>query len=148
MRRRRGTLLVSIAAGLTVLLAIANIVLVEMNRTVQTEVASRNQFIQQSLQVDALKREVVTAVANLAVERNDDDAALVLAAGAALALICAEQGLPISKLALWEPPYIPEGVPRPPADQVEQYETMVAEDRRGDAVCARLRRGAAFRRDR
>jgi len=54
--------------------------------------------------------------------------------GAALALICAEQGLPISKLALWEPPYIPDGVPRPPADQVEQYETMVAEDRRGDAV--------------
>jgi pimeloyl-ACP methyl ester carboxylesterase len=54
--------------------------------------------------------------------------------GAALALIAAEQGLPISKLALWEPPFIPEGVPRPPADQVQQYERMVAEDRRGDAV--------------
>jgi pimeloyl-ACP methyl ester carboxylesterase len=54
--------------------------------------------------------------------------------GAALALICAEQGLPISKLALWEPPYIPDGFPKPPSDQVEQYETMVAEDRRGDAV--------------
>ena len=49
------------------------------------------------------------------------------------ALIAAEQ-LPISKLALWEPPFIPEGVPRPPTDQVEQYERMVAENRRGDAV--------------
>jgi pimeloyl-ACP methyl ester carboxylesterase len=81
-----------------------------------------------------------------AIEREVEDAAAVIQAaggtanlwgsssGAALALICAEQGLPVSKLALWEPPYIPDGVPRPPADQVEQYETMVAEDRRGDAV--------------
>ena len=35
---------------------------------------------------------------------------------------------------MWEPPFIPEGFPRPPEDQVEQYETMVAEGRRGDAV--------------
>jgi pimeloyl-ACP methyl ester carboxylesterase len=54
--------------------------------------------------------------------------------GAVLALIAAEQGLPVSKLALWEPPFVPEVIPRPPADQVEQYERMVAEDRRGDAV--------------
>lgn len=54
--------------------------------------------------------------------------------GAALALIAAEQDAPVDKLALWEPPFIPEGVPKPPADQVQQYETMVAEGRRGDAV--------------
>ena len=54
--------------------------------------------------------------------------------GAVLALIAAESGVPVSKLALWEPPFIPEGVPRPPEDQVSQYETMVAEGRRGDAV--------------
>ena len=41
---------------------------------------------------------------------------------------------PVSKLALWEPPFIPEGVPKPPEDQVAQYERMIAEDRRGDAV--------------
>jgi pimeloyl-ACP methyl ester carboxylesterase len=40
----------------------------------------------------------------------------------------------MTRLALWEPPFIPEGVPRPPEDQVEQYERMVAENRRGDAV--------------
>jgi pimeloyl-ACP methyl ester carboxylesterase len=53
--------------------------------------------------------------------------------GAVLALIAAEN-VPVTKLALWEPPFVPEGVPRPPEDQVSQYETMVAEGRRGDAV--------------
>ena len=54
--------------------------------------------------------------------------------GAVLGLRAAAAGLKMSKLALWEPPFIPDGVPRPPDDQVEQYERMVAEDRRGDAV--------------
>jgi pimeloyl-ACP methyl ester carboxylesterase len=54
--------------------------------------------------------------------------------GAVLALIAAERGAPVRRLALWEPPFIPEGYPRPPQDQVEQYEQMVAEGRRGDAV--------------
>ena len=54
--------------------------------------------------------------------------------GAVLAMLSAAAGLPIPKVAMWEPPYIPEGWPRPPEDQVEQYETMVAEGRRGDAV--------------
>jgi pimeloyl-ACP methyl ester carboxylesterase len=53
--------------------------------------------------------------------------------GAVLALIAAES-VPVWKLALWEPPFVPEGVPRPPEDQVSQYETMIAEGRRGDAV--------------
>ncbi|HEX6401180.1 MAG TPA: alpha/beta fold hydrolase [Actinomycetota bacterium] len=54
--------------------------------------------------------------------------------GAVLAMLAAAAGLPISRVAMWEPPFIPEGFPRPPEDQVEQYETMVAEGRRGDAV--------------
>jgi pimeloyl-ACP methyl ester carboxylesterase len=55
--------------------------------------------------------------------------------GAALALIAAEQ-LPgkITKLALWEPPFILDPAARPPADQVEQYNTMLAEGRPGDAA--------------
>ena len=54
--------------------------------------------------------------------------------GAVLAMLAAEAGLPVLKLAMWEPPFIPEGMPTPPGDQVERYETMVAEGRRGDAV--------------
>jgi pimeloyl-ACP methyl ester carboxylesterase len=53
--------------------------------------------------------------------------------GAVLGLIAAES-VPVTKLGLWEPPFVPEGVPRPPEDQVSQYETMIAEGRRGDAV--------------
>ncbi|HEU4354174.1 MAG TPA: alpha/beta hydrolase [Actinomycetota bacterium] len=54
--------------------------------------------------------------------------------GAVLAMLAAGAGLSAAKLAMWEPPFIPEGMPTPPSDQVEQYETMVADGRRGDAV--------------
>ena len=54
--------------------------------------------------------------------------------GAALALRAASEGLPLVKLALWEPPFILDENARPPKDQVEQYETMIAEGRRGDAA--------------
>ncbi|MEX1100959.1 MAG: alpha/beta hydrolase [Actinomycetota bacterium] len=54
--------------------------------------------------------------------------------GAALALEAAATDLPVMKLALWEPPYILDENDRPPSDQVAQYDTMIAEGRRGDAV--------------
>ena len=54
--------------------------------------------------------------------------------GAALALEAAANGLPIMKLALWEPPFILDETARPPADQVAQYDTMIAAGRRGDAA--------------
>jgi pimeloyl-ACP methyl ester carboxylesterase len=54
--------------------------------------------------------------------------------GAVLAMLAAGTDLPVAKLAMWEPPFVPEGMAPPPEDQVEQYETMVAEGRRGDAV--------------
>lgn len=81
-----------------------------------------------------------------AVEREIEDIEAVIGAaggrahlygsssGAALAFEAAASGLPISKLALWEPPYILDENARPPADQVEQYNTMLAEGRRGDAA--------------
>jgi pimeloyl-ACP methyl ester carboxylesterase len=55
--------------------------------------------------------------------------------GAALALEAARQ-LPnrITKLALWEPPYIPEGFPRPPADTAKTISELVAAGKRGDAA--------------
>ena len=55
--------------------------------------------------------------------------------GAALALAAtgALKGR-ITKLALWEPPFILDPSARPPADQVEQYNRMLSEGRRGDAA--------------
>ncbi|MGH2463109.1 MAG: alpha/beta fold hydrolase [Candidatus Limnocylindria bacterium] len=55
--------------------------------------------------------------------------------GAALALAAAEKlAGRITKLALWEPPFILDEHARPPADHVEQFNAMIAEGRRGDAV--------------
>src|SRR5215813_15406322 len=56
--------------------------------------------------------------------------------GAALALEAAHQVPPgrITKLALWEPPYIPEGFPRPPADTPKIFADLVAQGKRSDAV--------------
>jgi pimeloyl-ACP methyl ester carboxylesterase len=55
--------------------------------------------------------------------------------GAVLALEGARAGLPVTKLALYEPPFIVNGDRPPlPDDYVEQLQTAVAEGRRGDAV--------------
>ena len=55
--------------------------------------------------------------------------------GAALALEAARQ-LPgkVKKLALWEPPYIPDGFPRPPSDTAKIFADLVAQGRRSDAA--------------
>jgi pimeloyl-ACP methyl ester carboxylesterase len=55
--------------------------------------------------------------------------------GAALALEAAASGLAITKLALWEPPFIlDDSRPRPPADTARIYTELVSTGRRGDAV--------------
>jgi pimeloyl-ACP methyl ester carboxylesterase len=55
--------------------------------------------------------------------------------GAALAMQAAAQlGDQVTKLVLWEVPYIVDEAARPPADHVEQYDRMLAEGRRADAV--------------
>jgi pimeloyl-ACP methyl ester carboxylesterase len=54
--------------------------------------------------------------------------------GAALALHAAASGLPVTKLALWEPPFIMDPGARPPANTADTYRKLVAEGRRGDAV--------------
>ena len=54
--------------------------------------------------------------------------------GGALALEASASGLAVTKLALWEPPFSLDENSRPPADQVERYDEMIAAGRRGDAV--------------
>jgi hypothetical protein len=82
-----------------------------------------------------------------AVEREIEDIEAVIGAaggrtflygsssGAVLALEAARSGLPVVKLAMWEPPYSPdENARRPPADTAQVFARLVAEGRRGDAV--------------
>src|SRR5215211_9322852 len=55
--------------------------------------------------------------------------------GGALALEAAANGLAITKLAMWEPPFIlDDSRPRPPADTARIYTELVSTGRRGDAV--------------
>ena len=53
--------------------------------------------------------------------------------GAVLAMIAAASGAAVRTCPLGAAVILDEGA-RPPADQVEQYERMIAEDRRGDAA--------------
>ncbi|HEX3461655.1 MAG TPA: alpha/beta hydrolase [Acidimicrobiales bacterium] len=86
-----------------------------------------------------------------AVEREIDDLAAVIAAaggsalvyghssGAVLALEAAMAGLPIIRLAAYEPPYILEGDrPLPPADLAARIEELVSSGQPGEAVKAFL----------
>ncbi|HEY9001932.1 MAG TPA: alpha/beta hydrolase [Mucilaginibacter sp.] len=55
--------------------------------------------------------------------------------GAGLALAAAAHGLNITKLALYEPPFmVDDEGHHPPADSLRQLQGMIAENRRGDAV--------------
>jgi pimeloyl-ACP methyl ester carboxylesterase len=54
--------------------------------------------------------------------------------GASLALEASASGLPVTSLALWEPPYILDPAQRPPADTAKTFTELVSAGRRGDAV--------------
>jgi hypothetical protein len=87
----------TLGAALTPLLVVVDLALFERNRALQLELAGRQQFLQQSAQLETLQRELVNAIATLAA-RNDD---------AALRAILAEQGIVPS------PPGAPGAPPSP-----------------------------------
>jgi pimeloyl-ACP methyl ester carboxylesterase len=63
-----------------------------------------------------------------------------ISSGAALSLEAANRGLAISKLALYEAPFIVDDSRAPlPADYVQQLQRLLAADRRGEAVKLFLR---------
>jgi pimeloyl-ACP methyl ester carboxylesterase len=84
--------------------------------------------------------------AQYAVEREIEDIAAVIEAaggsahldgtssGAALAMEAAASGVPIRKLAMWEPPYSVQGRLDLPDDTASVSRELVAAGRRGDAV--------------
>lgn len=50
-----------------------NVTLLASNRGIQREIAARQQFVQQSVQLETLYREIVRALAELAARNNDAD---------------------------------------------------------------------------
>ena len=59
-------------SALCVLVVAANITLVSLNRTQQADINLRQQYVQQSLQLEGLYREIVRALAELGARNNDD----------------------------------------------------------------------------
>ena len=61
----------TILAVLALVLVVINIMLNLGNQSVQAEVSERQQFIAQSIQLEQLNRQVVAALANMAMKGND-----------------------------------------------------------------------------
>lgn len=71
---------VLIALGIVVLLlVIANGVLFTQNRGAQAEISGRQQFLQQTVGLEALYRDIVKALAELATKNNDQQLLRMLA---------------------------------------------------------------------
>lgn len=64
--------IVTVVAALGLATTAANIALLTHNRSVQAEVSQRQQYVQQSLQLEGLYREIVRALSELAARQNDD----------------------------------------------------------------------------
>ena len=78
MRRLPRPIVLTVAAALGLGLAVVNMVLFETNRALQLEVNARTQYIQQTVQLEGINREIVGAIAQLAVRNNDDALRTVL----------------------------------------------------------------------
>jgi hypothetical protein len=61
----------TLLAAVAVALAATNIVLYGQNRDLQTEIAGRSQYVQQSVQLETLYQEIVKALADLSVRNKD-----------------------------------------------------------------------------
>jgi hypothetical protein len=59
-------------AGLCLLGVAANIALVTTNRSLQADINLRQQYVQQSVQLEGLYREIVRALAELGARNNDE----------------------------------------------------------------------------
>lgn len=67
-------------AVVSLVLVVANMAMFLSNRSAQAEVNARAQFIQQTVQLDVLYREIVKALADLSVKNQDKDLRALLAA--------------------------------------------------------------------
>ena len=64
--------------ALCLVLALANVTMASMNRSLQGDINVRQQFVQQSVQLEGLYREIVRALAELGARNNDQDVRALL----------------------------------------------------------------------
>ena len=72
--------LLTFIGALALLLVFLNGTLFIVNRDAQTEIGARQQFIQQTVPLDSLYREILKALAELALKNNDTQIIQMLAA--------------------------------------------------------------------
>ena len=65
-------------AGASLLLAAANVALSSSNRSLQGDINVRQQYVQQSVQLEGLYREIIRALAELGARNNDQDVRAML----------------------------------------------------------------------
>jgi hypothetical protein len=61
----------TVTGAVTLVLVVINCMLFLANRSTQIDINNRQQFIQQSIQLEGLYREIVKALADLSIKNND-----------------------------------------------------------------------------
>jgi hypothetical protein len=75
----QGKILLTVLAGLLLLLVLVDVLLGLGNQSLRLEVTERQQFIAQSMQLEGLHREIITTLAAVAIKTNDEKLKGVLA---------------------------------------------------------------------
>jgi hypothetical protein len=70
--RRMQFCISTVLAAAALLLAGANVLLGSMNRSLQADIGQRQQYVQQSVQLEGLYREIIRALAELGARNNDE----------------------------------------------------------------------------
>jgi len=73
MLNRNQFLILTVLAALSLCLMLANMILYGGNRTVQTQVTARAQYIQQSLQLQTVYNALLRNLAQLSIKNNDTE---------------------------------------------------------------------------
>lgn len=76
---KKSKLLLSLWSALILVLVLVNILISLGNQSIQAEVSERQQEIAQTIQLEALNRQLITVLASLAVKTNDEQLKKVLA---------------------------------------------------------------------
>jgi len=69
---------VTVMACSALLLAAANVTMASLNRGLQGDIGVRQQYVQQSVQLEGLYREIIRALAELGARNNDQDVRALL----------------------------------------------------------------------